>query len=408
MGMNSGGMGNNSGGTGMNSGGMGMPGGNMGNNIGNNSGGMGNNPGGMGMNTGNNMGNNSGGMGMNSGNNSGGMGTNLGGNQANTNPSTNNQSSTPGNIFGNSQSGSNFYFYNPQAVQAGRQNLVRTWGNFALEDNWRRADRPRDFNSQPDPSLTNNTAPNAVQGTPTGNQGTQQGAPQVDARYLAIADKPTRLAEIPGSPEKVAATKQSLEKALMETGKLYYQVLKENPKALEQLDRLVREFPQTQFAPEALYTLLRVCREVKGCEPDKYKAQLLEKYPKSPYTRLLNAKPSGNDSTTQAGPEAISLIASAADTTVSRAYGNAYLAYQAGQYQQSLANLDELMMSYPNTIHLDKITIVKVMCQLKLNPASPEAEASLKDFSANFAQSELVPFAQQLLKTIEERRKGGQ
>jgi outer membrane protein assembly factor BamD (BamD/ComL family) len=195
----------------------------------------------------------------------------------------------------------------------------------------------------------------------------------------------------------------------METGKLYYQVLKENPKAVEQLERLVREFPQSQLVPEALYTLARACREVQGCDPGKYKSQLLAQYPKSPYSRLVGAgQAPGADSTAQAGAQAIELIASAADTTVSRAYGQAYLNYQAGQYQQAMTSLDELMLAYPNTVYLDKITIVKALCLLKLDPASPQIDTLLKEFSEKFAQSELLPFAEHLRKTLEERRKTGQ
>jgi outer membrane protein assembly factor BamD (BamD/ComL family) len=371
---------NQMGGMGQMGGGMGMPGGQMG-------GGMGQMGGGMGM-------------------PGGQMGGNLG--QMNQGVPGGNPLNNPGGgAFGGS-GGGNFYFYNPQIVQMGRQNFAQVWGNFPLEDNWRRSDRPRDFSSQPDPSVANQ--PNPGGGNNPGNQpNNQPQQAQVDARYLAIADKATRLAEIPATPEKVASTKQSLEKSLMETGKLYYQVLKESPKAVEQLERLVREFPQSQLVPEALYTLARACREVKGCDPEKYKSQLLAQYPKSPYSRLIGAsQAAGADSAAQATPQAIELIASAADTTVSRAYGQAYLDYQAGQYQQAMASLDELMLAYPNTVYLDKITIVKALCLLKLDPASPQIDTLLKEFPEKFAQSELLSFAEHLRKTLEERRKTGQ
>jgi tetratricopeptide (TPR) repeat protein len=393
-------------------GGMGMGGNQMGGMGmgGNQMGGMGmggNQMGGMGM-GGNQMGGNQmGGMGMPGGQMGGGMG--MPGGQMNQGVPGGNPLNNPGGgAFGGTSGGGNFYFYNAQVVQMGRQNFARVWGNFPLEDNWRRSDRPRDFNSQPDPTVANQANP-AGGGNPGGQPVNQPQQAQIDARYLAIADKESRLAEIPTTPEKVASTKQSLEKSLMETGKLYYQVLKENPKAVEQLERLVREFPQSQLVPEALYTLARACREVQGCDPEKYKSQLLAQYPKSPYSRLVGAgQAPGADSTAQAGAQAIELIASAADTTVSRAYGQAYLNYQAGQYQQAMTSLDELMLAYPNTVYLDKITIVKALCLLKLDPASPQIDTLLKEFSEKFAQSELLSFAEHLRKTLEERRKTGQ
>ncbi|MCU0450069.1 MAG: tetratricopeptide repeat protein [Bernardetiaceae bacterium] len=383
-----------------------MPGGQMGGGMNNMGGGMNNMGGGMmpGGQMGGGMNNMGGGMGqMGGGMNNMGGGMIPGGSQ--TPGFGNSPNASPGtNMFGGMGGpASNFYFYNPQAVAQGRQEFARIWGNLTLSDNWRRSEAQSLFNSG---STNDSSAVTVLGGGQAGGQIPVSKTPSaaeleqqlLAQRYAAITPKPERAAAVPGTPEKIAETQKQLEESLMKTGRLYHQSFKESQKAVVQLERLVTEFPKSEFVPEALYTLYLACKEPRSnCDPAKYQQQLTSRFPNSPYARLLGTKPQPGQTSEEVEPTAMALVASPTDTLAAKQYSQAYQLYQQNNYQQALTTLDQTARQYPSTIHTDKIVLLKALCQLGLDPASPEASRALNEFAKKFPKSELNDFVRQVI-----------
>lgn len=287
-------------------------------------------------------------------------------------------------------SANTWYFYNLQTVANGKTAFARTWGNIPLADNWRLSDKVRE--SQPDEI----TSPTAADNADRGN--TNQPAQETD-RYAAVKPLESRLAEIPADETEARQLRLALAEALYQTGKMYYQVLNEPQKALANLERFIALAPEHPKVPEALYTVVRLCREQTGCRPEAYERQLTEKYPQSSYAQLL--KKSADD---PQAPTDAATLQQTADTELIQAYAAAYELYRQEQYAQALDQFKTLEVRYPGNALSEQITMLKILSSLALNPQSAQAENDLKDFIAAARQTELVEMAQAVLKKIEAQK----
>lgn len=287
-------------------------------------------------------------------------------------------------------SANTWYFYNLQTVANGKTAFARTWGNIPLADNWRLSDKVRE--SQPDEI----TSPTAADNADRGN--TNQPAQETD-RYAAVKPLESRLAEIPADETEARQLRLALAEALYQTGKMYYQVLNEPQKALANLERFIALAPEHPKVPEALYTVVRLCREQTGCRPEAYERQLTEKYPQSSYAQLL--KKSADD---PQAPTDAATLQQTADTELIQAYAAAYELYRQEQYAQALDEFKTLEVRYPGNALSEQITMLKILSSLALNPQSAQAENDLKDFIAAARQTELVEMAQAVLKKIEAQK----
>jgi tetratricopeptide (TPR) repeat protein len=274
-----------------------------------------------------------------------------------------------------------WYFDNPQTVAFGKAAFFKTWGNISLTDNWRLADQQLASLPQRDPD--NNTPDEQTGLPPLGSD---------SDIYASVRSKSERLAEIPTDEETIGSLKGNLEENLMELGKIYQQMLKKNRQAYDAYNRVIKEFPQSNALPEALYALVRICTEEPFCNESAYKDQLTNKYPQSVYTRLLGAS-AGSDMPTQEG----SVLAS---REVDQQYQQAYMLYKQGQYQAALDLLNRLRQNNPANNLMDKIDYVRAVSMLSLNPSSPDALNILKSFENSYPQSALLSMVQALLKNF--------
>jgi tetratricopeptide (TPR) repeat protein len=282
-----------------------------------------------------------------------------------------------------------WYFYNPVVKESGELNFYRVWGNRPLEDNWRRSQK----SSIP---VANNQVENSTAQDNNANNGSDNQAVATTEKIngIEIKSKKDRLAQIPNTPEALDKTKENLQKGLFELGKMYY-LLKENVKAQETLMRIVKEFPQSTLAPEAIFTLSKICKDIKDCDASQYEKMLRESYPNSSFAKSLDNKDFFKEVKVQ-------------DSTVNRLYEEAYILYQTEQYSQSLSKLENIDSQYPNSHLADKIKLLKIMLKVKTTTDLGEIETSLQTFIEENKGNELEPLAQSLLENIKKKRKGSE
>jgi len=279
-----------------------------------------------------------------------------------------------------------WYFYNVQAVANGKTAFARTWGNIPLADNWRLSDKVRD--AQPD-EIMRVTANNTLEKSKEN---------QSQERYAAVKPLEKRLSEIPTHEAEAQEVRLALAEALYQTGKMYFQVLEEPQKALADFVRFVQLTPDHQKVPEALYTIIRLCGEQEGCQPDEYKRKLLEKYPASSYAQLLN-KASADK------PTDADMWQAVADSAVVKAYAVAYEMYRTGQYAQALEQFHQMDARYPGHPLSEQSDMLKILSRLALDPFSAQVENDLKNFIAVARNTELAERAKAVLQKIEERKR---
>ncbi len=270
--------------------------------------------------------------------------------------------------FSDRGSGSSFYFDNSVAMQQGAIDFRRTWGNRPLQDNWRRS--AVSFQSTtptlPEPSENDTTA--------TETESLVSQLPTVEGL----------LGQIPNSPEQIEILNLELEESYFELGKLLYFDLKETEQSIENLETLVREYPNSSRKPEAYY-LLYLAQKDLGGNSQQYVGRLNREFPDSQYTFSVN------------NPDAAS--GNLAYVESSKKYEQAYNAYYDGQYQSSKTIIKSALEEYPLTRNTERLLLLDIMVTGKT-----ESRAKYRERLENYIQSSqdqnLVELARNMLKPM--------
>lgn len=271
--------------------------------------------------------------------------------------------------FSDRGTGSSFYFTNAVAMQQGAIDFRRNWGNRPLQDNWRRSAA----------SFQNNT--------PETPKTASQDTPNTTTELNPIQQIPTvenLLADIPTSADQIAALNLELEESYFELGKLLYFDLKEEKQSIENLETLVRVYPNSSRKPEAYYLLYLAQKDING-NFQQYVSRLNREFPESQYTFSVN------------NPEAAS--GNLAYVESSKRYQIAYDAYYAGNYQQAKSIILATLQEYPLTRNTDRLMLLDIMVTGKTESKSKYKER-LETYIQNSQDAELVELARNMLKPL--------
>lgn len=271
--------------------------------------------------------------------------------------------------FSDRGSGSSFYFNNAVAMQQGALDFRRNWGNRPLQDNWRRS--AASFQSinptTPEPASSDSLAP--------ANES------------IPIQQVPTTeelLADIPKSPEQISSLNLELEESYFELGKLLYFDLKEEKQSIDNLETLVRVYPNSSRKPEAYYLLYLAQKDING-NFQQYVGRLNREFPESQYTFSVN------------NPEAAS--GNLAYVESSKRYKTAYDAYYAGDYQNAKRIINSTLQEYPLTRNTERLLLLDIMVIGKTESQSRYKER-LENYIQNSQDPDLVELARNMLKPL--------
>lgn len=271
--------------------------------------------------------------------------------------------------FGDRGSGSSFYFDNSLAMQQGAIDFRRTWGTRPLQDNWRRSAVSFQNASPtiPEPSETDSTA--------------------INERANLIKELPSKdelISAIPNTPEKVDEMKFQLEESYFELGKLLYFDLEEPEKSIENLETLVRVYPNSSRKPEAYYLLYLAQKDLKG-NSQQYVGRLNREFPESQYTFSVN------------NPDAAS--GNLAYVQSSKEYKKAYDAYYADQYSQTRSIIKAALAEYPLTRNTERMLLLDIMVTGKTESRG-YYKSRLESYILNTQDPNLVELARNMLNPL--------
>ncbi len=206
------------------------------------------------------------------------------------------------------EAGGDWYFYNASSKSTGYSEFKRRWGNRALTDNWRRSQSTNLL------AAGNNNAP-------------QPEAPPANDVAAEIASLPadsinaSLLAEnLPGTPEKLKASRERQLEAWYDLGKIYNDKLDDPREAISTYDSLLEKFPDNARRLEELYSLYLWHNRLNHTnEANRYKQMILSRYAGTNFANILQfGLPEDED---KAKTDAVSAI-----------YEAAYNAYRSGNY----------------------------------------------------------------------------
>ena len=167
------------------------------------------------------------------------------------------------------KSSGNFYFYEPNQVQAGKLAFENKWGKIELADNWR---------------LEGNSG--------SGNDKSDEGEEEKQEKALAFEGpkyKPqTYIEKIPDSQQVLDSLNDERNYAYFQLGVIYKEKFQENKLAIKRFSNLLKNDPQDELILPTMYNLYLANRKIKQSERAEFwKNKIINKYPDSQYAEIL-------------------------------------------------------------------------------------------------------------------------
>jgi tetratricopeptide (TPR) repeat protein len=170
---------------------------------------------------------------------------------------------------------SKFYFNNSIALNQGLADFKKRWGTRKLEDNWRRSQKTAS-------DISNGASPlQAPDKNPFQELKIAENAANLDSL------RKTLLESIPLSSEMKLASDQKISSAMYDIANYYREVSADTAEAVKTYEQLLKRFPENSNQLAVYYNLYRLYRYVNPKRSDEYKNILLNKYPESPFSKII-------------------------------------------------------------------------------------------------------------------------
>lgn len=269
--------------------------------------------------------------------------------------------------------GATWYFYNPSVASRGISDFKRVWGDRTLEDNWRRSQKAGGtIATTADPSKEEKTAEEIAQ--------------EGETELQAAVDE--MIARIPKSEEDIQKLLDEVEQALYKLGNIYNFQLEEKPNAITTFESLLIRFQKTEYRPEVLYQLYLLYKRMAPELSTERANQLKEEFPESIYAKLVDNPNYREES-------------HAATEQLKKVYTRAYKLYKSNAYKESKYLLDSAMEAIPDNVFTDNLALLNVLNMGEID-GQIKYQYELNNFIKTYPESDVIEYAQKLLKTSEE------
>jgi tetratricopeptide (TPR) repeat protein len=245
------------------------------------------------------------------------------------------QNGLPSMVNGNDR---RWELYDPSMINQGKIEFRRIWGNRVLEDDWRRSTKQNrslagnNFNGKADSTAAVAAAAETV---------LTKESPVWKDRHANLKKN------VPLTDSSFTVSQKKKEDALYNLGKIYRFDLKEPGRSVAAFNRVLNEYPQTQYKEEIFYLMYLTLPE---SDKDRlvWKDKLMSEFPNSTYARLLNS--SANDGTTGDKDR----------NNPVKAYENAYKLYADGNFTKALEDIESNLPAYKGSMLEDKFALLRV------------------------------------------------
>lgn len=245
---------------------------------------------------------------------------------------------------------SNFYFYNTNTVQQGKNEFNKKWGNRQLTDNWRWSS----VASSSAPTIAANTQQNEDQtaaGTPTEENPNDPAVARYNVDFY--------LKQIPTDQTELTNLKTERDNAYYQLGLLYSDRLEEYEVAAGKLEHLLSINPEVGLIEPAKYHLYKIYLKIDPAKAQAMLEDLKTNHPNSRYTQVAM------------NPNAvISTDGSPVDD-----YNKIYRLYANGAFYETLQELDTKIPTVIGDGIISKYELLKAMTIGKLRGLTNYREA---------------------------------
>jgi tetratricopeptide (TPR) repeat protein len=270
----------------------------------------------------------------------------------------------------NTQPGSNWYFYNAQAISFGLNEFTKKWGNRKLEDNWRRSGKETvaENETEPEEKDTTQVTEKEVKETPDQKQ-------------------QNLLKTVPVTPEALAKSTNKIVDAYYNAGMIYKDQLNNLPEAAKMFEELNQKYPANKYELQCYYQLYRIYLALNNnTKSDYYKNIILTQHGDSEYAQIIR---NPNYAAELAGRK----------SNLEIYYEETYRKYLNGEYASVIQRKSESDILFPQSPLLPKFDYLKALSIGKTQPVQTFI-TSLGDIIRNYSNDPVKDQAQDILDFI--------
>ena len=296
------------------------------------------------------------------------------------------------------QQSSVWYFYNPTAVAAGKQEFQQKWGQRKLEDHWRRLNKTvlADEVETPEDSVASDSL------AQTADSLQQEGAVELTEKQKEELEKlkereqdPHRreyyLKDIPLTDEQMEASNAALVDGLFNSAVIYKDRMENFPLAERTFQRLFTDFPDYKQTDEALYNMFQLyARQGRREEANVYKDRLLTEYPQNEHGKLI------------ADPD-FEFKGRFGRQIEDSLYVEAYEAFTRGDYATTVRHAAYTEREYPEGANRPRFMFLQTMSRLEMGDRQQFLEG-MKTIVEKYPQSTVSELAGLYVKGLKDGR----
>ena len=264
-----------------------------------------------------------------------------------------------------------FYFYNPTTMAFGVSDFQKKWGSRKLEDNWRRSNKAMTIEESQDEIVETKM--------------------KSDSGVIPEKTREFYARNLYTNDSLIRKSNNRIIKAYYMMGTIYKEDLNNTRKAIAAFEELTTRFPQNHYLLRTYYVLYRTYLAEKNIpKADYYKDKILNEFPDSEFAALIK------------NPD-IAAELNAKNSEVEAYYEKVYELYHQNNYSESYAQAKEGISMYGKSQYLPKFEFIRSMSLGKLKGIDT-LEVNLKLLVAKYPKSEMTPLSEEILLAINKQK----
>ncbi len=286
--------------------------------------------------------------------------------------SFNNNNAPVVDLFNNADKGV-WYFDNPSIKARGFTEFRAKWGERPNVDNWRRIAAVRSF-------AQSQQVDNRIGDVPPFASGS------TEITYDALSGK------LPLTEDLLRVSNDSIQNALMQLGTIYQQNLEEYKLAIDQYEKLLDKYPDTQLKQDAWFNLYYSYWKLNDqAKAAYYKGLLQQKFPAGKYVKALDPNAAAKS------PDSLLKI------EATKAYQSIYNNFIEGNFDSAIAAKKQADAMFGKNFWNPQLSYIEAVYYIKQRNDST-AKMLLSDIIYRFNNTPLAPKAQNLLSVLNRRQ----
>lgn len=283
------------------------------------------------------------------------------------------------NQLNNSGSSGKWYFYNSTLMAAGKTEFMRKWGNRKLEDNWRISNKTViSFDD-----LANMNNPNAKQDT---TEYDEDGNP-IQKRETDPEKERYYTQDLPLTPGAIDTSNMMIAEALYQAAIIYLDLLNDQPRGCETLEKFYARFPEHTLSPGVLYLLYLNYSKMNNGKAENPKNIILTKYADTDIARLIRE------------PDYYKKVA-AQLKAMENLYETTYQDYTSKQWKKVIASADNALATCTDKELRSKFAYLRAV-SVGQTQSEDNYRAALQEVLANYGDQPVAELARILLRDLD-------